>query len=74
VLILLNDEEWGQSSDREIARQTRTSRMLVGQMRKEITVRNDSEKPLRTATMHLRFAFLPDAVCRLCLSPCHRVN
>lgn len=46
VLTLLNDEEWSQWSDREIARQAEVSKSLVNKMRNELTVHDGQiDKP-----------------------------
>lgn len=51
VLTLLNDPEWGNWSDREIARQCRVSPTLPGTLRPAVTVHVDSEpEQLRTYT------------------------
>lgn len=53
VMRLLEDAEWAQWSDREIARQCRVSADLANRIRKEITpvtVRKDSEPEQRTYT------------------------
>lgn len=43
VLTLLNDEEWGKWSDRQIARRCSVSADLVGTVRRTLTVVSDSE-------------------------------
>lgn len=49
VMCLLNDEEWGKWSDREIARRCHVSPTLVGKLRGEVvTVHVDSEPVERT--------------------------
>lgn len=51
VMCLLNDEEWGKWSDREIARRCHVSPTLVGKLRGEVvTVHVDSEPVERTYT------------------------
>ena len=43
VLTLLEDDEWGQWSNREIARRCAVSDMLVGSLRKDVTANSCSE-------------------------------
>jgi uncharacterized ParB-like nuclease family protein len=50
VLTLFNDPEWGQWSDREIARQCKVSNRYVSNLRKALTVNVHSEKSERTYT------------------------
>ncbi|MFZ5832950.1 MAG: ParB N-terminal domain-containing protein [Planctomycetota bacterium] len=70
VLTLLNDPEWSTWSDREIARQCAVSADLVGDVRKSVTVGNDSDnlgqrtyrtKHGTTATMNVRAKPAPDS-------------
>jgi ParB-like nuclease domain len=44
IMTLLSDEEWSQWSDREIARQTRTSHPFVAKIRLDVTGNISSEK------------------------------
>lgn len=44
VRILLNDDEWGQWSDREIARQCKVSHSFVGKIRTELTGHESSDQ------------------------------
>ena len=45
VTTLLQDEEWGQWSDREIARRCKVSQPFVSKLRTELTVNVDSHNP-----------------------------
>ena len=45
VMTLLEDEEWAGWSDNAIARQCSVSPDTVGRIRKELTIRSDSDKP-----------------------------
>jgi len=51
---LLQDEEWSQWSDREIARRCVVGAPLVGQLRESLTVRNYSDKPASGRTYTTR--------------------
>ncbi|NJN53575.1 MAG: hypothetical protein HC804_01765 [Anaerolineae bacterium] len=48
VRVLLNDEEWGQWSDREIARQCKVSHTFVSAIRREVTGNVASERTYTT--------------------------
>lgn len=48
VMVLLNDKEWSQWSDREIARQCKVSHPFVGKLRKTLTGNVSSEDGERT--------------------------
>lgn len=52
VEMLLNDAEWAQWSDREIARRCGVHHVFVGDMRKSILVTNTSMNPERSFTHH----------------------
>lgn len=52
VLRLLEDGEWGQWSDREIARRTATSHTFVANLRENLTGNIASEKPRQYITKH----------------------
>jgi len=52
VETLLRDPEWGEWSDREIARRARVSPTLVGRIRRDLTVHVDSEKARKYITRH----------------------
>lgn len=52
VMTLLEDEEWAQWSNREIARRCAVSDVLVGDVRKALTANSCSEKPTNYTTKH----------------------
>lgn len=52
VETLLRDPEWGEWSDREIARRVSVSATLVGRIRRRLTVHVDSEQARKYITRH----------------------
>lgn len=52
VLMLLNDDEWRQWSDREIARRCNVSNQFVSNLRKRVTVNVDSDNARTYTTKH----------------------
>lgn len=52
VLVLLNDPEWSQWSDREISRKCMVSAPLIASVRQSLTVNSYSEQPRTYTTKH----------------------
>ena len=52
VMTLLTDPEWGQWSDREIARKCKVSNTFVSNLRKNLTVNVDSDNPKNYKDKH----------------------